>query len=71
MNFKIEKENGFDCPCPMKKCPNHGNCEDCKQHCVERNKEPFCEREHGLLTRIFFRKSYKMVQKMKAEGILP
>ncbi len=70
MNFEILEMNGLKCPCPMKKCANHGNCAECEKYCAEKDALPFCRRNHGFFTKIFFRKSYKMVQRMKAEGLI-
>ncbi|MFX1374322.1 MAG: hypothetical protein ACFFA0_00780 [Promethearchaeota archaeon] len=58
----------FDCPCPKKTCINHGNCEKCKKYHFSGNSVPFCQRNHGLFTKIFYRKNYEMVQLLRGEG---
>jgi hypothetical protein len=58
----------FNCPCPKKGCSNHGNCEECKKYHSSSNSQPFCEREHGFFTKVFYRKSYEMLQTLKREG---
>lgn len=61
----------FDCPCPKKECPNHGNCEECnKAHTNNPKYPPFCQREHGLFTKIFYKRSYEALQRLKAEGMI-
>ncbi|MFX1316132.1 MAG: hypothetical protein ACFE9T_09735 [Promethearchaeota archaeon] len=58
----------FDCPCPKTACSNHGNCEECnKYHSISKSL-PFCKREHGIFTKIFYRKNYEMVQMLKRKG---
>jgi hypothetical protein len=64
--FKIN----FDCPCPKKGCRNKGNCVACKNYHYSLNSVPFCERKHGLFTKIFYRKNYNQVQKLKMEGYI-
>ena len=56
------------CPCPKVKCSNHGHCENCKEYHSSANGLPFCEREHGLFTKIFYRKNYEMAETRKGEG---
>ena len=58
----------FNCPCPKSGCSNHGNCEVCIEYHSASNNLPFCKREHGFLTKIFYRKNYEMVQMLKSEG---
>ncbi|MFX1447972.1 MAG: hypothetical protein ACFFCG_07525 [Promethearchaeota archaeon] len=58
----------YSCPCPKKGCPNHGNCEECIKTHSDPNYLPFCQREHGFFTKIFYRKSYEALQTLKAEG---
>ena len=60
----------FDCPCPKLGCPRHGKCEECEKYHSSLNGLPFCKREHGLFTKIFYRKNYEMVQKLKSEGVI-
>jgi hypothetical protein len=60
----------FDCPCPKKECPNHGNCEECNKAHANSKQPPFCQREHGLFTKIFYKRSYEALQKLKAEGMI-
>lgn len=58
----------LDCPCPKKGCINHGNCKECSEHHLTSNTLPFCKREHGLFTKIFYRKSYDTLQLLKEAG---
>ena len=58
----------FNCPCPKTGCSNHGNCDECKKYHSSSNSLPFCEREHGFFTRIFYRKNYEMLQTLKRGG---
>ncbi|MEA4894693.1 MAG: hypothetical protein VB064_05480 [Oscillospiraceae bacterium] len=39
-------EETKDCPCPKKKCPRHGNCNECRAYHAEYKKyPPYCERQ--------------------------
>ncbi|MFW9946225.1 MAG: hypothetical protein ACFFBZ_12660 [Promethearchaeota archaeon] len=58
----------FNCPCPKIGCSNHGNCEECNKYHSASNSLPFCKREHGFFTKLFYRKNYEMVQMLKSEG---
>lgn len=58
---------GFVCPCPKIKCSNHGNCEECTKYHSISDGLPFCKRELGLFTRIFYKENYEMVQLLKRE----
>lgn len=58
----------FNCPCPKTECSNHGKCEQCKKNHSTSNSLPFCEREHGWFTKVFYRKNYEMLQTLKSEG---
>ncbi|MFX1437036.1 MAG: hypothetical protein ACFFAA_07460 [Promethearchaeota archaeon] len=58
----------FSCPCPKLGCSNHGNCEECKKYHLTSNSLPFCKRNHGWFTKIFYRKNYELLQTLKAGG---
>ncbi|MFX0076519.1 MAG: hypothetical protein ACFE96_13840 [Candidatus Hermodarchaeota archaeon] len=60
----------FDCPCPKKGCPNHGDCEVCINAHTNPKYPPFCQQEHGFFTKIFYKKSFEALQKLKAEGLI-
>ena len=68
ISLNNNKSSGFNCPCPKIGCSNHGNCEECIKYHSSSNALPFCKREHGLITRIFYKKNYEMVQMLKSEG---
>ncbi|MFX1356957.1 MAG: hypothetical protein ACFFA8_06690 [Promethearchaeota archaeon] len=69
-NLRNEVLDVVECPCPKEECSNHGKCEECiKYHSIS-NGLPFCQREHGFFTKIFYRRNYQMVQKLKNEGII-
>jgi hypothetical protein len=44
-----------DCPCPKKKCPRHGYCEECEAYHGAKGKLPYCTRKknkgHGMMSR--------------------
>ncbi|MFX0039615.1 MAG: hypothetical protein ACFFAB_09800 [Candidatus Heimdallarchaeota archaeon] len=58
----------FNCPCPKIGCFNHGNCKECTKYHLASNGLPFCKRNHGWFTKIFYRKNYELLQTLKAEG---
>lgn len=39
---EIKNDN---CSCPKIDCIRHGNCEECAEHHLSTEKEPFCKRE--------------------------
>lgn len=40
-----------ECPCKKKKCPRHGNCEECIPYHKNKGKLPYCERK-GFLKKL-------------------
>lgn len=69
-NLKNEVLDLANCPCPKERCANHGKCEECIEYHLISNTLPFCKREHGFFTKIFYHKNYQMVQKLKNEGTI-
>jgi hypothetical protein len=37
-----------ECPCKKKKCPRHGNCEECIPYHKNKGQLPYCERKSFL-----------------------
>ncbi|MHA1271350.1 MAG: hypothetical protein ACTSPY_16270 [Candidatus Helarchaeota archaeon] len=68
--MKSDISDGFICPCPKISCNNHGNCDSCTKYHSNSGGLPFCKRNHGFFTKLFYRKNYKLVQTLKAEGKL-